>query len=163
MFIRYYLELPLASDRVEAGLLSDPGAWVPGLAGEADDRGEELLSEVGLTAGPARLRKQVIVQVADATRFPSKTVLPISWRATGPDGLFPALEADIEVAPLGSQRTQLSISARYTPPLGTLGKAVDRLLLHRVAEATLRDFLERVARRIEAEAAPVLAPANGTV
>ena len=41
--------------------------------------------------------------------------------------------------------TQLSISARYVPPLGALGSAIDRALLHRVAEATMKDFLDRVA------------------
>ena len=46
--------------------------------------------------------------------------------ADGRPGLFPALEADLEVAPLAPDRTQLAMSARYVPPLGPLGKAIDR-------------------------------------
>jgi hypothetical protein len=64
--------------------------------------------------------------------------------------LIPSLEADIELGELGPGRTQLSISARYTPPLGPLGHALDRALLHRVAEATVKDFLDRVAERLSA-------------
>ena len=40
--------------------------------------------------------------------------------------------------------TQVAISARYTPPLGALGRAIDRAVLHRVAEATLKDFMDRL-------------------
>ncbi|HEX5903035.1 MAG TPA: hypothetical protein VF028_07985 [Actinomycetota bacterium] len=36
----------------------------------------------------------------------------------------------------------------YEPPLGLVGRAADRALLHRVAEATFKDFLERVATRL---------------
>ncbi|HEU4355584.1 MAG TPA: hypothetical protein VFT27_08350, partial [Actinomycetota bacterium] len=80
--------------------------------------------------------------------------LPMTWRATGVDGLFPSLEADVEVASLGPSRTQLSISARYRPPMGALGRALDRALLHRVAEATAKDFLDRVAEAVQLRVVP---------
>jgi hypothetical protein len=34
------------------------------------------------------------------------------------------------------------------PPLGALGRAIDRALLFRVAEATLKDFLDRVREAV---------------
>ena len=37
------------------------------------------------------------------------------------------------------------MSARYVPPFGVVGRAIDRAVLSRVAEATLKDFLDRVA------------------
>jgi hypothetical protein len=40
------------------------------------------------------------------------------------------------------------MSARYVPPFGVVGRAMDRAVLSRVAEATLKDFLDRVAERI---------------
>jgi hypothetical protein len=67
----------------------------------------------------------------------------MTWHATGVETLFPSLEADLEVAALGASRTQLSVSARYRPPLGPVGRVIDRALLHRVAEATIKDFLDR--------------------
>lgn len=36
------------------------------------------------------------------------------------------------------------MSARYVPPLGAVGRAMDRAVLFRIAEATLKDFLDRV-------------------
>ena len=77
--------------------------------------------------------------------MPTKTVVPMRWRATGAAGLFPSLEADLEIGTLGPGRTQVAISARYTPPLGAVGKAIDRAVLFRIAEATLKDFLDNVA------------------
>ena len=94
------------------------------------------------------VRREVQISVGETMRFPSKTVLPISWRPASGNRLLPALEADLEIAPLGPRRTQLAISARYDPPLGAIGQAIDRALLHRVAEATVKDFLDRTARKL---------------
>jgi hypothetical protein len=44
----------------------------------------------------------------------------------------------------------------YRPPLGSLGQAVDRAILHRVADATVRTFLIRVAAQLADQ--PVINP-----
>jgi hypothetical protein len=150
MFIRYYLELPLAFSQVEEAFLHNPQEWLPGLAEDAETRGEELLAEVGFGQEGRRVSKRVAVELGAPFRMASKTVLPLKWRATGAGALFPSLEADLEVAPLGGHRTQLSVSARYSPPLGPVGRAVDRALLHRVAEATIKDFVDRAGETLGA-------------
>ena len=78
----------------------------------------------------------------------SKFVFPLRWAASGGADLFPSLDADLEVAPIRPGRTQLAMSARYVPPFGTVGRVIDRAVLSRVAEATLKDFLDRVADAI---------------
>ena len=50
---------------------------------------------------------------------------------------------------MGSARTQLGLSANYEPPLGVLRKIADRALFHRVAEVTVKDFLERIGERLD--------------
>jgi hypothetical protein len=75
--------------------------------------------------------------------------LPIRWRSATEAGLFPTLEGELEVAALGSARTQLGLSANYEPPLGLMGKIADRALFHRVAEVTVKDFLEGIGARLE--------------
>lgn len=150
MFIRYYLDLEIPFEDVEPALTSAPGEWVPGLAQDAGDRAERLLTEVGFDIADGRINKQVEIGFDPPFRLPQKTLLPMWWRATAAEQLFPALEADIEVAALGPNRTQLSISARYRPPMGAVGRVLDRTLLHRVAEATLKDFLDRVGESLSA-------------
>ena len=89
------------------------------------------------------------------------TSIPMAWEPLGAEGLLPKLEADLEVGALGAARTQLAISARYQPPLGAVGRAADRVLLHRVAEATVKDFLDRVGDAILAQAGTAPAPSGG--
>ncbi len=150
MFVRYYLDLPIPFEEVERRLLEDPEQWVPGLALDAEARGSRLLVEVGFPMDDAhRVDKTVEIRIGESYRIPaSKTVLPLTWKATPATVLFPALEADLEIAALGAKRTQLSISARYRPPLGALGRALDKALLHRVAEATVKDFVDGVGERL---------------
>jgi hypothetical protein len=150
VFIRYYLELQLPFDEVERALLADPGSWLPGMATEAEDNGERLLIEVGFeVVGDRRVRREVQIQVGEPVSVPSRTtVLPLAWEPKDGGRALPQLDADIEIAALGATRTQLSMSARYRPPLGMIGKALDRTLMHRVAEATVKDFLDRVGERL---------------
>ena len=148
MFVRYYLDIVASFHDVEGAILDDPETWVPGLLRAAEHGGQHLLAEVGFAVDTRRIDKQVQIELGAPIRTPSKTVLPMTWRATRPEGLFPHLDADIEVASLGADRTQLSISARYRAPMGALGRMLDRALLHRVAEATVKDFLDRVGEQV---------------
>ena len=147
MFARYFVELPMFSEEVEHALSHDPRAWLPGLAEGANHRGDLLLAEVGF-GEHVRIKRTVTVELGEAVRSGAKTVFPLRWTASGASGLFPSLDADLEVALLRPGRTQLAMSARYVPPLGAVGRAIDRAVLSRVAEATLKDFLDRVADTI---------------
>lgn len=145
MFVRYYLELALPPAVAVRALLRDPEAWMPGLVFDAESHGEAMIGE--LDFGP--VHKRVEILLSDPVRLPSKTVLPMTWRAASGPALFPIFEADVEIAELEAEKIQLSISARYKPPLGALGKAIDRALLHRVAETTVKDFLDHVGEKLE--------------
>ncbi len=145
MFVRYYVEIPFAVGAVEGAIERAPVSWMPIVAHEAESRGTDLLTEIGFGCDQARVSKAVEVEVGAPRKAASRTILPMTWEATGSGRLFPKLEADLELAPLGPSRTQLAISARYRPPLGAVGRVVDRAALHLVAEATIKDFLDRVA------------------
>ena len=156
MFARYSIELATPAEEVERLLGSDPRRWMPGLAEDANHRGDLLLAEVGF--GEAiRVKREVVVELGPPIRSSSKVSFPLRWQASDHPGLFPALDADLEVAPIDPLRTHLAMSARYAPPLGALGRAIDRAVLSRVAEATLKDFLDRVAEAI-GSARPVHGP-----
>lgn len=161
MFARYFVELPMFSEEVEHALSHDPRAWLPGLAERANHRGDLLLAEVGF-GEVLRIKRAVVIELGRSVRSGAKTVFPLRWTSTGAAGLFPSLDADLEVAPLGPGRTQLAMSARYVPPFGPIGLAADRAVLSRVAEATLKDFLDRVAETIlEKWDAPQLSEVGG--
>jgi len=143
MFVRYFIELDAPFPDVARELTRNPSAWLPGLAGRARAEGERRMAEVGFGRA-VRVEREVAVEVGPPAGIEAKRLLPIRWHPTGA-AVLPALDGELEVAPVGAHRTQLSMTASYTPPFGLLGRVADRALMHRVAEATVKDFVDRVA------------------
>ena len=99
--------------------------------------------------GLAGVSKLVRVQVRELSWTDTTAGLALRWEATGPGGgLFPVLDADLKLAPAGDWGTLLTMAGVYRPPLGSLGVALDRAILRRVAGATIGAFLARVAAQI---------------
>lgn len=59
------------------------------------------------------------------------------------------LDANIQLSAKRGQGSQMVLAASYRPPLGSAGAGLDRLLLHRVATATIRAFASRLACALE--------------
>lgn len=149
---------------VEDDLLAWPAEMLLSPARDAEFRGNLLLAEIGFGTRPARINTSVNLRVDQPIRFPSRTVLPVSWSPAFLEALIPSLDADIELGELGRGRTQLSIGARYASPLESPGETLDRALLHRVAETTVKAFLDRVAEQLSISPHPTpaaSAPARG--
>jgi hypothetical protein len=99
--------------------------------------------------GAIGLSKLVRVQVRELSRTEEWAGIALRWEAAGPrGGLFPVLDADVRLTPAGEHVTRLSMAGSYRPPLGSLGQSLDRAILHRVADATIRRFVAQVAARI---------------
>jgi hypothetical protein len=112
---------------------------------DAYDLGTACFTPVGIPG----LSKLVRIQARDLASTEGSVGLAIRWEATGPGGgLFPVLDADIRLTRAGERATVLAMSGVYRPPLGALGQALDRAILHRVADVTIRDFVAQVAARI---------------
>ena len=88
------------------------------------------------------------MQVRELAWIDQSAGLAIRWEATGPGGgLVPVLDADLTIAPAGERVTILTMAGASRPPLGTMGAALDRAILHRMASATIRGFLAQVVTR----------------
>jgi hypothetical protein len=124
-----------------------------GLLGRASEHaysggitGLARVGPLGLVPGLSRF-VQVRVQDVGASRDSARFAL--RWEVTGPGGeLFPALDADITLVSAGEHATKLMLIGAYRPPLGVAGAAVDRAVMLRVATATIRTFLDRIAESI---------------
>jgi hypothetical protein len=149
MFLRYYtvVDRPFAATEME--FLSSADRWMPDIAQEADGTGARILAELGFKLGERRIGRQVEIELGDPLRSAGLTIRPVRWRAASNAGLFPALDGHIELASLGGNSTHVGMSANYEPPLGLIGKLADRALLHRVAEVTVKDFVERIGDRLK--------------
>jgi hypothetical protein len=149
MFVRHYVDIHVPFEKAEPFLVNDPASWLPGVASETDQEGVHLLAQVGFGVG-LRVRKRVEVTVREPLRAARRTVIPIRWSTGADHSPLPVMEGDLEIAPFGPDGCHLAMSGRYSPPFGSIGEALDRALLHRVAEATVRDFVRRVAAVVEA-------------
>jgi hypothetical protein len=54
------------------------------------------------------------------------------------------MEAELTVAAMADSLTQVVFQGNYQPPLGSVGRMLDRALLSRFAEASVKDFVDRV-------------------
>jgi hypothetical protein len=116
-----------------------------------------------MRVGPAGFSRLVRVQFRDLPERANTVGLALRWEVTGPGGaLFPVLDADVELIRVGPQRTLLTLAGAYRPPLGALGEALDRAILHRVASATIRGFLSRITAGLYAGTEPGVVPVNGS-
>ena len=96
--------------------------------------------------GMSRLVK---VHVRHLGTHEDSAVWALRWEATGTTGaLLPILDADIKLTQAGEQATVLAVSGAYRPPLGSLGAGLDRLIMHLVAEATIRAFTRQIGAAI---------------
>ena len=159
MFLREELRLTVgfaaARDRLAAlahsGSLLTAAQAASGEAAASD--GSIGLTRVG-PIGPVRgLSRVVEVQFGELVAREDSAQLALRWEAAGPGGgLFPALDADIMLTSVDDQATMLTLTGVYRPPLGSVGAGLDQALLHRVAVATMRDFLGRVSAAISSPA-----------
>jgi hypothetical protein len=114
-----------------------------------------------LRVGALGLSRVVRVQVRELAPRDDSAGIAVRWEATGPgSALFPVLDADVRVLPAEEQTTLLTLVGAYRPPLGSLGEALDRAVLHRIAAATIRKFLDRVAVAITGQPGPAEATAD---
>ncbi len=107
-------------------------------------------------AGPVPgLSKLVRVRILEPRQRGALTAFTLRWEAAGAGGrLFPVLDADIILVPESDDATLIGLEGVYRPPAGHVGGILDRAVLHRIAAATIRSFLGRIAGAL---AAPVQA------
>lgn len=148
MFARYFVELPIEPLLVERAITHASPDWFRGFATEATHVGDWLLADVSVGDRVVPVRP-VEVELGVPMHIPGKVLLPLRLTPARGQGPFPALEADLEVAPMTSTSTHLAISARFAPPDGPVGGFPARGVLSRAAEVTLKDFLERVGAALE--------------
>jgi hypothetical protein len=148
MFIYYFVHVDRPFVEVESALLR----MLPGLRGWAEQayrEGERLRTRIGTQGG--KVAKVVEIETGEPSRGASQTTIPLRWEATGAPSLFPVMDADVVAASVGKSMTQIAFRGSYRVPLGPVGRAVDRAVLHRIAEASVKGFVDRIAYALSEE------------
>jgi hypothetical protein len=150
-----YVEAPF--DLVSQLLAEDAVGLLQHATEDAAEQAGTLSRTLRTGVAGFEVSRDVRIEVGEFTPAAvTRSVVPLRWHAEKGRLLFPQLTADLEVCAvvLDPPLTQITVSGSYAPPLGVLGAGADRLVLHRLAEATVHRFTHEVAeelrRRIEA-------------
>jgi hypothetical protein len=114
-------------------------------------RAQSVASELRLDLGGIAIEADIRVSVNSVEQKPSEgisdpaTRLQLEWEAATMPRLFPFMSAELAIYPLTSTETQLDFLGVYEPPFGPLGKAVNAVIGHRIAEASVHRFVSDVA------------------
>ena len=71
----------------------------------------------------------------------------VEWEAVG-TRLFPQFHGTLRLR-IAGEGTYLTLEGAYRPPLGGAGQIFDRVIGRRIARATMRELLERIAADME--------------
>lgn len=116
-------------------------------ASRAQSVAAELHVDLGGIGVKADIRisvKSIEEKLADAMSGPTTRLL-LEWEAASAPGLFPFMRAELSIYPLTNTETQLDFGGHYDPPLGALGRAMNAVAGHRIAEASVHRFINEVA------------------
>jgi len=102
----------------------------------------DLVNLAGPAAAPARLADVCLEDLAETEDCAH---IALQWEAIAPDGkLFTALDADLMLAPVGAQVTDLLLTGAYRPPPGEVGAGLGQTIVRCCATVAIGSFLDQV-------------------
>lgn len=122
----------------------------PGLVGLVADRALVDASRVAYHEGLAGLGldcpRLARVRTLTCTQGCGQVTAGLRWEAAGVSaGLFPVLDADLTLSPVGQSSTRLALAGVYRPVFGGLDSDLYPAAADRVADLTVRALLRSVA------------------
>jgi hypothetical protein len=117
----------------------------------AASRAESVAAELRVDFAGIGVKTDIKI---DVKRFEEKlsrsgsvptTKLTLEWKAAKMPRLFPLMKGELSVYPLTTTETQLDFSGVYKPPLGAVGKTMNAIVGHRIAEVSVHRFVGDVA------------------
>lgn len=138
--------------RVRDALAADPPGVFRAATRAAAARAESVAAALHVQLGGLEVGTEIALTIGaieevDSTGYASKiTRIPVSWQAARRPRLFPLMDAVLSIYALTSTETQLDFLGRYEPPLGLLGGAVNAVVGHRIAEASVHRLVADVAQ-----------------
>ena len=117
----------------------------------AASRAQSIASELQIDMGGIRIEADIRVSVKNIEVKDHEVMsgpaprLHLEWEAARLPRLFPLMKADLSIYPITATETQLDFNGLYEPPLGPLGKALNAMVGHRIAEVSVRRFVSDLA------------------
>lgn len=149
--IRCYDYVNHSYDQVRDALSRDAVAVFQAATNTAASRARSVASQLRVDIGGIGVEADIKIsvhkveeKVPEAMAGPATRLL-LEWEAATMPRLFPLMKAELSIYPLTTTETQLDFLGAYEPPLGALGKAMNAIAGHRIAEASVHRFVSDVA------------------
>jgi hypothetical protein len=149
--IRSYDYVNHPYERVRDALTQNALAVFQSATKAASSRAQSIAAELHIDFGGVGVKTDISISVknieekmVDATSTPSTRLL-LEWEAASLPRFFPLMKGELSVYPLTSTETQLDFSGVYEPPFGAVGKTMNAIVGHRIAEVSVHRFVNDVA------------------
>jgi hypothetical protein len=149
--LRYYDYVNHPYERVRDLLKQDAVAVFQSATKTAASRAESVAAELHVDFGGIGVKSDINISVKRIEEKPGDTMatrstrLLLEWEGAKMPRLFPLMKGELSVYPLTSTETQLDFFGVYEPPLGAVGKTMNAIIGHRIAEASVQRFIDEVA------------------
>jgi uncharacterized membrane protein len=149
--IRCYDYVNHGIDQVKAALTRDALSVFQNATRAAATRAESVAAELRVNLGALEVSADIAIEVTSVEerprsgKVPASTCINLQWAAAKAPRLFPMMKGQLFIYPLTGTETQLVFVGNYDPPMGLLGSAMDAVVGHHIAEASVHRFLRDVA------------------
>jgi hypothetical protein len=141
-------------ERVSEAISKDAQAIFQSATKAAASRAQSVASQLRVEMGGIAVQADIKISVRNIeVKAPEAMTAPVTrlhlkWEAMTLPHLFPLMNAELSIYRLTATESQLEFKGFYQPPLGPLGKAVDAVIGHRIAEASVHQFVTDVAEHL---------------
>ena len=160
--IRCYDYVNQPFEKVCEVLRADSNAVFRAATTSAESRASEIAAGLHVKIAGFDISKHVEINIEGFTETETKAgktlTVHLDWKAAETARLFPVMTARLNVYPLTRTETQLDFEGEYEPPLGLMGKAINAIVGHRIADASVHHFLSEVAAYLRTNAPSVQSP-----
>lgn len=109
------------------------------------------LEELRFQIGGGAITRRVVADVGPMETHANHLRMPLRWEAAEHPVLFPVMDAVLRISDAGGDHIELHVTGEYRTPFGAVGAVADVVAGRRVAESSIRGFLDVVTQRLEAK------------
>ena len=150
MFAKDFVVLERPFDEVAHRLERDPGTVIAPAIGGSRAACQRMWVRVGAAGWPTTPEPAVNLALGPMRETEEGVILSFGWHVAEGSALFERFDADLVLAPFGTDQTLLELRARYQPPAGVAEQIGDRSTQQQLAECALRALLEGVGASLAA-------------
>ena len=152
MFIQHSVHIEHSLEACRPVFENRARRWFPGVDTTAE-------AVVGIHVAGVPVRKRVELVLGASAELGKWIEVPFAWKATGADRLFPELLGKLVLTPVEPNVTRLTVSGMYSAPLGKVGQKLDDAIMHKVANATIKELAKSIAEYVDHAITPKVAAA----